>query len=75
MFREEKVIFSCANYVTAKLGREFTEPAPWTLDDVFPDTSSSTPIIFILSSGALPADASCDCGLQRTLAHCCMLPS
>ena len=52
VFREEKVVFACAQYVSSKLGREFTEPAPWTLDDVFPDTTSSTPIIFILSSGA-----------------------
>lgn len=57
VFREEKVIFACAHYVDVKLGKEFTEPAPWTLDDVFPDTSSSTPIIFILSSGTRAAAA------------------
>jgi hypothetical protein len=43
-------------YVAAKLGPEFTEPPPWTLDDVFPDTSCRTPIIFILSTGADPTN-------------------
>ncbi len=42
-------------YVSAKLGPEFMEPPPWTLDDVFPDTSSTTPVIFILSTGARSA--------------------
>ncbi|MEW5314022.1 MAG: hypothetical protein WDW38_005550 [Sanguina aurantia] len=54
MFREEKLIFAAAAYASAKLGREFMEPAPWTLDDVFPDTSAQTPVIFILSTGADP---------------------
>ena len=40
--------------VGAVLGREFTEVAPWTLDDVFPDSSAQTPIIFVLSTGADP---------------------
>ncbi|KAG1679671.1 hypothetical protein FOA52_006190 [Chlamydomonas sp. UWO 241] len=54
IFREEKLIFACSQYVGTKLGAEFTEPAPWTLDDVFPDSSCRTPIIFILSTGADP---------------------
>ena len=37
--------------MSAKQGPEFTEPPPWTLDDVFTDTTSRTPIIFILSTG------------------------
>jgi len=41
-------------YVTLNLGPAFTEPPPWTLDEVYPDTSCHTPIIFILSSGADP---------------------
>ncbi|GFR44385.1 hypothetical protein Agub_g5605 [Astrephomene gubernaculifera] len=53
-FREEKLTFACAQYVAGKLGTEFTEPPPWSLDDVFPDTSCRTPIIFILSTGADP---------------------
>jgi dynein heavy chain len=54
IFREEKLIFACSQYVGTKLGGEFTEPAPWTLDDVFPDSSCRTPTIFILSTGADP---------------------
>jgi hypothetical protein len=49
--REEKLVFAAQQYVAAKLGREFTEPEPWTLDGVFQETSARTPIIFILSTG------------------------
>lgn len=52
VLREEKLVFACARFVAATQGAEFMEPPPWTLDDVFPDTSARTPIIFILSTGA-----------------------
>jgi hypothetical protein len=51
LLREEKLVFACQAYVAAQLGKQFTEPAPWTLDDVFPETSAKTPVIFILSTG------------------------
>ncbi|KAJ9531756.1 hypothetical protein QJQ45_021904, partial [Haematococcus lacustris] len=65
LFREEKLVFASAQarlllsllhsqYVAAKLGQEFTEPPPWTMDDVFPDTNCRTPVIFVLSTGADP---------------------
>ena len=41
-----------SRYVAARLGPGFTEQVPWTLDDIFPHTSASAPIIFILSQGA-----------------------
>jgi hypothetical protein len=53
IFREEKLVFACQQFVGAAMGALFTEPPPWTLDDVFPDTSCRTPVIFILSTGAL----------------------
>jgi hypothetical protein len=40
-----------ARYAAAKLGPSFTEPAPWTLEEVFGDTSARAPILFILSTG------------------------
>jgi dynein heavy chain len=49
--REEKLVFAAQRYVAGKLGCEFTEPEPWTLDGVFEETSARTPIIFILSTG------------------------
>jgi dynein heavy chain len=44
-------VAACSKYVAAALGREFVEPAPWTLEDVFPDTSCRVPTAFILSPG------------------------
>lgn len=40
-------------YVAAKLGAAFAQPAAWTLDEVFEDTAAGTPVVFILSPGAL----------------------
>jgi hypothetical protein len=50
--REEALVGACSHFVAARLGREFVEPAPWSLEDVFPDTSARTPTVFILSPGA-----------------------
>ncbi|KAK9823491.1 hypothetical protein WJX72_003121 [[Myrmecia] bisecta] len=54
VLREEKLQFACQRYIEDTLGKAFTEPAPWNLDDIFPDTNARTPVIFILSSGADP---------------------
>jgi len=54
LLRDEKLVFAVANYVRQAMGAEFTEPAPWRLEDVYPDTSCRTPVIFILSTGADP---------------------
>ncbi|KAK3247052.1 hypothetical protein CYMTET_43439 [Cymbomonas tetramitiformis] len=54
VFREEKVTMAASMYVGAKLGKEFVESKPWSLTEVFADTSSNTPVIFILSTGADP---------------------
>ena len=54
LFKEDKAVASAQQYIGAELGKAFTEAPPWTLDDVFPDTDSRVPIIFILSTGADP---------------------
>ena len=54
VFREEKAVTAAQQYVGVELGESFTEAPPWTLDDVFPDTDSRTPVVFILSTGADP---------------------
>jgi dynein heavy chain len=48
------MMLSAATFVGAKLGRQFTEPKPWNLFNVFKDTAPGTPIIFILTTGADP---------------------
>jgi dynein heavy chain len=54
VFAEEKAVTAAQQYVGVELGESFTEAPPWTLDDVFPDTDSRTPVVFILSTGADP---------------------
>lgn len=62
---------ACSKYVAAALGREFVEPAPWTLEDVFPDTSCRVPTVFILSPGERARSAAGTCGWLKPPLGCC----
>eukprot|EP01018_Ginkgo_biloba_P018810 Gb_18327 [translate_table: standard] len=52
--REEKIVYACEVFVKEKLGKQFVGSVPLQLEEVFKDTSNTTPIIFILSTGADP---------------------
>ncbi|CAG9464970.1 unnamed protein product [Pedinophyceae sp. YPF-701] len=54
VFREDRLTFGMQHYVGLELGKSFTESPPFSLSSVFPDTSKTTPIVFILSTGADP---------------------
>eukprot|EP00899_Mesostigma_viride_P007437 jgi/Mesvir1/16695/Mv15092-RA.1 len=54
VLRPEKLVFGFSTFVGKKLGVVFTESPPFSLDDIFRDTNNSTPIIFVLSTGADP---------------------
>eukprot|EP00981_Chlorochromonas_danica_P000077 scaffold30_cov166-Ochromonas_danica.AAC.10 len=54
--REEKVVFCVRSYVQDVLGEYFIESPPFDLAGAFQDSTSSTPLIFILSPGADPTD-------------------
>eukprot|EP00762_Andalucia_godoyi_P000666 ANDGO_05308.mRNA.1 Dynein-1-beta heavy chain len=53
--RDEKVIFGFSRMVGEILGKQFTESPPFDLVGAFKDSSTTTPIIFVLSPGADPA--------------------
>ena len=57
IIKEEDLLRSVITYISERLGKEFVEPNPWNLDDVFSDTNRGTPIIFVLSPGADPTSA------------------
>lgn len=42
------------NFVSHKLGQQFTEPPAFDLDACYKDGGPATPLIFVLSSGADP---------------------
>ena len=56
-FRDEKTIFKMTDFVEETLGHPFAHPMPTTMDQIFKQSDSKTPIIFVLSQGADPANA------------------
>jgi dynein heavy chain len=52
VFRPEKLVFGVPRYVAEVLGQKFIEPPPFDLATPFKDSSPTTPMIFVLSSGA-----------------------
>lgn len=52
--KEEKLIFAITNYVSIELGKSFVESPPVSLNLLYQDTSSTVPLIFILSPGSDP---------------------
>ena len=51
----EKLHAACQRYTNIVLGRQFTEPHPWTLEEVLPDTTCQTPTILIVTKNADPS--------------------
>ncbi|KAG9392138.1 Dynein heavy chain and region D6 of dynein motor [Carpediemonas membranifera] len=54
VLRTEKVVFGIPIYIGFVLGEKFTSAPQFDLRDAYADTTSRTPIIFILSAGANP---------------------
>jgi len=52
--REEKVVAAVNLYILAELGKNFVESPPFDLKVSFNDSTTRTPIIFVLSPGADP---------------------
>ncbi|XP_056136504.1 dynein axonemal heavy chain 6 [Lampris incognitus] len=56
-FMEEKVVFAVTEFVVVNLGKQFVENPPMDLSTLYNDTSPSTPLLFILSTGSDPMGA------------------
>ncbi|XP_046489725.1 dynein axonemal heavy chain 6 [Neodiprion pinetum] len=52
--KEEKLIFGVTAYVQKNLGQQFIESPMISLQLLFPDTSKTTPLVFVLSTGSDP---------------------
>ncbi|XP_066592221.1 dynein axonemal heavy chain 7-like [Prorops nasuta] len=53
--RPDKIIPAVQQYVRSEFGEEFVEAPPFDLASSYADSSSSTPLIFVLTPGADPA--------------------
>ena len=54
VYRPEKLMFAFKKYVHQNLGPFFTAPLSITMELLYNDTNTCTPMIFILSTGADP---------------------
>eukprot|EP00742_Colponemidia_sp_Colp-10_P004283 GILJ01004568.1.p1 GENE.GILJ01004568.1~~GILJ01004568.1.p1 ORF type:complete len:2868 (+),score=508.60 GILJ01004568.1:1-8604(+) len=52
--REEKLVFAIRHFIAESLGDYFVESPPFDLDGAYEDSTSLTPIVFVLSPGADP---------------------
>jgi hypothetical protein len=57
--RFDKVVPLMQDFVAAQLGQRFIEPQTANLSLVFPDSTPSSPLIFVLSDGTDPASDLC----------------
>lgn len=54
VLREEKLIYGVKEFVKIELGHKFIESPAFDLMGAYEDSTSTTPIIFVLSVGADP---------------------
>jgi dynein heavy chain len=54
--RDEKTVQGVREFVRAQLGDSYTTPPPFDLEGAYNDSTSQTPIVFVLSPGADPID-------------------
>ena len=52
--RPDKIIPGVQNYVVGELGERFITPPPFDLAKIYADSTSTSPLIFILSPGSDP---------------------
>jgi dynein heavy chain len=57
VMRPDKLVPAISNYVVSYLGVEFIQPPPFELPLIYKDSSSQTPLIFVLSPGSDPMNA------------------
>ncbi|RZC39366.1 dynein heavy chain 6, axonemal, partial [Asbolus verrucosus] len=55
--KEEKLVFAITEYVKSKLGKAFIESPQVSLQILYQDTSNTTPLVFVLSTGSDPFGA------------------
>ncbi len=52
--RPDRVLFAVRSFIVNNLGQQFVEPPPFDLQTTYNDSSPTTPLVFILSSGVDP---------------------
>ena len=63
--RPDKVIPAIFNYIVEQLGESFITPPQFDLNVVYKDSTSTTPLIFVLSPGADPLNSLVKFGEQK----------
>jgi len=53
-FRPDRVVFAVDKFVTNNMGKEFVEPPPFDLNEIYKSSDNKTPLVFVLSPGVDP---------------------
>ena len=54
VFRPEKLVECIVEFIGEEMGSEYTEIPPLDLNEAFADSKNSTPLVFVMSTGADP---------------------
>jgi len=57
VFRPEKLLYAFQLYVNNQMGDFFISSIDTSMANIYKDTSNSTPLVFVLSTGADPLQA------------------
>lgn len=52
--RVDKITFAVQNFIIEQVGQKFVEPPTFSLQKSYKDSSITTPLIFVLSTGSDP---------------------
>lgn len=53
-FRPDRVVFAVDKFVTNNMGKEFVEPPPFDLNEIYKTSEAKIPLVFVLSPGVDP---------------------
>jgi dynein heavy chain len=72
--RPDRVLFAIATYISDNMGAQFVDPPPFNLGEIYSDSSTKTPLIFVLSPGVDPTAQVFQLAkmLDRTVTNCAL---
>jgi dynein heavy chain len=55
--REDRTLIAATQFISAILGKEFTDPLAYPIDTIWAESTNREPVLFLLSAGADPTSS------------------